>query len=115
MISYDNGDYLTIWQPLARLGAKVTGIDAVASSILAADAHAKIDQDVAKNVNYVCSTIEDMVDEYKDSFDAVVASEVIEHVNNQPHFIKSCSELIKVYCYNENTIILVLYAFFKCS
>ena len=66
------------------------------SNVLAADLHAKIDQDVANNVTYMCSTVEDMVDEYRDSFDAVVASEVIEHVENQPHFIKSCSELIKV-------------------
>ena len=83
-------------QPLARLGAKVTGIDAVAGNIIAADAHAKIDANVAENVEYMCSTVEDMVDDYRGSFDAVIASEVIEHVNNQPHFIKSCSELIKV-------------------
>ena len=66
------------------------------NSVLTAEMHAKIDQDVAKNVTYMCSTVEEMVDQYRNSFDAVVASEVIEHVNNQPHFIKSCSELIKV-------------------
>ena len=93
---------------MARLGAKVTGIDAVTSSILAADAHAKIDQDVAKNVNYMCSSVEDMVDEYRNSFDAVVASEVIEHVNNQPHFIKSCSELIKVNHFNQSTNFIIV-------
>ena len=74
----------------------MTGVDVVVSNVLAADLHAKIDQDVANNVTYMCSTVEDMVDEYRNSFDAVVASEVIEHVENQPHFIKSCSELIKV-------------------
>ena len=74
----------------------MTGVDVVVSNVLAADLHAKIDQDVANNVTYMCSTVEDMVDEYRNSFDAVVASEVIEHVENQPHFIESCSELIKV-------------------
>ena len=81
---------------MARLGASVTGIDAVVSNIMTADLHSKIDKDVADNVSYMCSTVEDLVDNHKNSFDAVVASEVIEHVNNQPHFVKSCAELIKV-------------------
>lgn len=81
---------------MARLGAKVTGIDAVVGNVLAAESHSKIDRNVAANVKYMCSTVEDMLDGYRESFDAVIASEVIEHVNNQPIFIKSCSKLIKV-------------------
>ena len=74
----------------------MTGLDAVEENVIAANAHAKIDKNVARNVEYICSTVEDLVDEHIESFDAVVASEVIEHVNNQPHFVRSCSELVKV-------------------
>ncbi|XP_065057079.1 ubiquinone biosynthesis O-methyltransferase, mitochondrial-like [Rhopilema esculentum] len=82
-------------EPLARLGANVTGIDPVASNIMAAKAHANIDENVARNTEYLCSTVEDMVDDHRETFDAVVASEVIEHVNYQLDFVQCCSQLIK--------------------
>ena len=88
--------YLFALQPLARLGAKVTGLDAVEENVIAANAHANMDKNVARNVEYICSTVEDLVGECRESFDAVVASEVIEHVNDQVHFVRSCSELVKV-------------------
>lgn len=74
----------------------MTGLDAVEENVIAANAHAEIDRNVSRNVEYICSTVEDLVDEHRESFDAVVASEVIEHVNDQPHFVRSCSELVKV-------------------
>ena len=81
---------------MARLGASVTGIDPVASNIMAAKAHADIDETVARNTEYLCSTVEDIVDDHRETFDAVVASEVIEHVNYQSDFVQCCSHLIKV-------------------
>lgn len=40
-------------------------------------------------------TAEELLEESQE-FDAVVASEVIEHVGNQSLFVKTCSELTKV-------------------
>eukprot|EP00794_Sanderia_malayensis_P000380 gene380-1013_t len=82
-------------EPLARLGAQVTGIDPIEENVLAATAHAKIDANVSRNATYLCSTVEELVDECRETFDAVVASEVIEHVNNQSLFVKHCSDLLK--------------------
>ncbi|XP_046857214.1 LOW QUALITY PROTEIN: ubiquinone biosynthesis O-methyltransferase-like [Xenia sp. Carnegie-2017] len=80
-------------EPLARLGAKVTGIDASEEVIKVARNHAKHDPEVKENVNYECTSVEDLVDQ---SFDVVVASEVIEHVADQVMFVKKCSQLTKL-------------------
>lgn len=40
-------------------------------------------------------TAEDLVNQ-SDGFDAVVASEVIEHVGNQEFFVETCAQLAKV-------------------
>ena len=42
--------------------------------------------------------VEELLEESQE-FDAVVASEVIEHVGDQSLFIKTCSELTKVNSY----------------
>lgn len=82
-------------EPLARLGAKVTGIDAAKENIEIASEHADNDPEIKDNVRYVCSTIEDFANEDPEKqFDAVVASEVIEHVENQALFIQTCSSLL---------------------
>lgn len=40
--------------------------------------------------------VEDMTGENYESFDAVVASEIIEHVANPEQFVKACCDLVKV-------------------
>ena len=40
--------------------------------------------------------MEDLVPTEYEEFDAVVASEVIEHVNHLESFIESCCKLVKV-------------------
>jgi len=83
-------------EPLARLGAEVIGLDAVQENIICAKEHASKDPIVDGRVSYICSTIESFLQENPDikKFDAVVASEVIEHVDNPPHFVSTCSSLI---------------------
>jgi len=83
-------------EPLARLGADVIGLDAVQENINCAKEHAAKDPIVRGRVNYLCSTIESFLEENPDikKFDAVIASEVIEHVDNPPHFVSTCSSLI---------------------
>ena len=51
---------------------------------------------VESRVNYICTTIESFAQHnpHLSKFDAVVASEVIEHVDNPPHFVATCSSLI---------------------
>ena len=86
---------LLFLQPLARLGANVVGIDASEEAISVAQHHAKHDPEVSERVNYKCMTAEDLVGQ-SEGFDAVVASEVIEHVGNQDFFVEACAQLTKV-------------------
>lgn len=82
-------------EPLARLGAEVTGVDASARNIHAALRHASHDPMVADRVQYQCTTVEELADKEPESFDCVVASEVIEHVTDKDTFISASSQLIK--------------------
>jgi len=63
-------------EPLARLGADVTGIDPVEQSIQVALTHALTDPDFGGNLTYSCVTVESLYPEYSAHFDAVIASEV---------------------------------------
>ncbi|MFS8000977.1 putative methyltransferase [Helianthus anomalus] len=78
-------------EPLARMGASVTGIDAVEKNIKIARLHADLDP-VASSIEYRCTTAENLVEDHM-KFDAVIASEVIEHVADPAEFCKSLSAL----------------------
>jgi 2-polyprenyl-6-hydroxyphenyl methylase/3-demethylubiquinone-9 3-methyltransferase len=69
-------------EPLARLGAKVTAVDAAAELIAAAKAHAE-GQGLA--IDYRASTVEAL----DSQFDLVTSMEVIEHVANAQAFVSS--------------------------
>jgi len=83
-------------EALARLGAQVVGIDATADAVKTAQAHLEKDQLLEGRVTYVNGTVEDYLDQIspEDKFDAVVASEVIEHVENPSMFVQTCSDLL---------------------
>jgi 2-polyprenyl-6-hydroxyphenyl methylase / 3-demethylubiquinone-9 3-methyltransferase len=72
-------------EPLARLGARVTAIDAAPELIAAAKLHA---QDQGLGVDYRVGAVEEM----DGRFDLVTAMEVIEHVADPQAFIGSLSE-----------------------
>ncbi|CAN7137341.1 unnamed protein product [Brassica rapa subsp. narinosa] len=78
-------------EPLARMGATVTGIDAVDKNVKIARLHADMDP-MTSTIEYQCTTAEKLVDEGR-TFDAVLALEVIEHVANPAEFCKSLSAL----------------------
>ncbi|KAL9454036.1 hypothetical protein AB3S75_009606 [Citrus x aurantiifolia] len=78
-------------EPLARMGATVTGIDAVEKNIKIAHLHADLDPETS-TIEYCCTTAEKLVEEQR-KFDAVIASEVIEHVADPAEFCKSLSAL----------------------
>jgi 2-polyprenyl-6-hydroxyphenyl methylase / 3-demethylubiquinone-9 3-methyltransferase len=78
-------------EPMTRLGASVTGIDASAEAITAAAAHA---QAAGLNVDFDRAAAEDLVERSR-RFDAVVASEVIEHVADPARFLFTLAGLLK--------------------
>ena len=77
-------------EPLKRLGATVTGIDASKNNIEAAKLHAK---KMDLNINYINCSPENL--KFKNKFNVILSMEVIEHVSNVDLFIKNCSMLIK--------------------
>lgn len=98
---YSCSSFSVFPQPLARLGAQVTGLDASRELIDAAKWHAEQDPDVRGRINYVCSTVEELCsDPSATRFDGVIASEVLEHVADQATFISSCCKLVKVLRYS---------------
>lgn len=78
-----------VCEPLARLGAEVTGIDAVKKNVKSAQIHAK--QNNLK-INYILSAIEELP--INNTYDIILNLEVIEHVNNQNLFISKSCELV---------------------
>ena len=77
-------------EPMARLGANVTGIDASDKNIKIAKLHAKKNK---LNINYFCSSPEKL--KTKKKYDVILNMEIIEHVEDINFFIKSCSKLLK--------------------
>ncbi|XP_015597598.1 ubiquinone biosynthesis O-methyltransferase, mitochondrial [Cephus cinctus] len=82
-------------EPLARIGADVTGIDASPELITIAKEHAALDPTLSGRLNYITSNIEDHVHSNPESYDAVVASEILEHVLDKELFLKSCAAVMK--------------------
>ena len=77
-------------EPLHRLGANVTGIDASNKNIEVAKLHAK---EMNLNIKYIHSSPENI--NLKNEFDVILCMEVVEHVSNLDLFIEKCSGLIK--------------------
>lgn len=84
-------------EPLSRLGANVLGIDPVFESINQAQLHSEGQADLKERLKYRNCNIEDLSSqqEHIENYDAVVASEVLEHVHDVEGFLKHCSKLIK--------------------
>lgn len=78
-------------EPLARLGATVTGIDAAERNIAIARLHA---DKSGLEIDYQATTSEALAAQGK-SFDMVLNMEVVEHVDNAPLYMKSCADLVK--------------------
>src|SRR6478672_4070707 len=78
-------------EPLARLGARVTGLDPAEANIEAARRHAA-GQGLA--VDYRAGRAEDLQAE-RLAFDAVVCLEVVEHVPDPAAFLEVCAALVR--------------------
>ena len=77
-------------EPLARLGGRVTAIDPAPGNIAAAEVHAA---GVGLTIDYRATTVEALARETP-RFDVVIASEVVEHVVDQPRFIATACSLV---------------------
>jgi 2-polyprenyl-6-hydroxyphenyl methylase / 3-demethylubiquinone-9 3-methyltransferase len=78
-------------EPLARLGATVTGIDLVPANLEVARAHA---QAAGLEVSYREVAAEQLAAEGA-SFDLVCAMEVVEHVADARAFLATCAALVR--------------------
>jgi len=77
-------------EPMSRLGASVTGIDASEKNIQIAKLHSKKNK---LKINYICSSPEKI--NVKKKFDVILNMEIIEHVEDVELFLKSSSNLLK--------------------
>jgi len=80
-----------IAEPMARLGFKVTGIDADDKAIAVARTHASSS---GLDVDYSSDTAESLVHGTR-LFDVVLALEIVEHVANPDAFLAACGALVK--------------------
>ena len=79
-----------ISEPMTRLGAKVTGIDASEKNIKVAKLHAEENK---LKINYLNTSPENLNEIEK--FDIILNLEIVEHVDDVNLFIKSCNKLLK--------------------
>ena len=77
-------------EPITKLGAKVTAIDASKKNIQVAKFHAKKNN---LKINYLCSSPEKL--NLNKKFDVVLNMEIVEHVEDLNFFIKKSSNLLK--------------------
>jgi len=78
-------------EPLCRMGADVTGIDAGVEAICIARYHAK---EMGLEINYRQHSPETLVDE-QGGYDAVLSTEVVEHVTNLDVFLAASAKLVR--------------------
>ena len=77
-------------EPMCRLGANITGIDASIKNIKIAKLHASKNE---LKINYICASPEKL--KITKKFDVILNMEIVEHVEDISFFLKSCSKLLK--------------------
>ena len=77
-------------EPIKRLGANITGVDASKKNIEVAKLHAK---QMNLKINYINCLPENL--KIKKKFDVILNMEIVEHVSSVDYFIHNCSNKIK--------------------
>ena len=77
-------------EPMCRLGAKVTAIDASQKNINVAKIHSKKNN---LKIDYFCTSPEKL--KVKEKFDVILNMEIVEHVENVDIFLKHSSKFLK--------------------
>ncbi len=80
-------------EPMARLGAQVTGVDALEKNVKTAKAHASAS---GLEIDYRYAAIEDMRASGEKPYDVVLNMEVLEHVNSPSAFVAQCAGMVRV-------------------
>tara|TARA_Y100001936_G_scaffold253516_1_gene318667 strand:+ start:31772 stop:32524 length:753 start_codon:yes stop_codon:yes gene_type:complete len=80
-----------VTEPIARMGATMTAIDASEKNIGVASLHA---ENEGLEIDYRVAAVESL-SEKKHRFDVVMALEIIEHVADIDLFVSSCTKLVK--------------------
>lgn len=78
-------------EPMTRLGARVTGVDASARNITVAALHAERQ---GLSIDYRQGTAEALAGSGA-QFDIVMALEIVEHVSDVDLFLRSCGNMVK--------------------
>ncbi|MBU2976802.1 bifunctional 2-polyprenyl-6-hydroxyphenol methylase/3-demethylubiquinol 3-O-methyltransferase UbiG [Alteromonas sp. C1M14] len=79
-------------ESMAKMGAKVTGIDLAEASLEVAKLHSL---ESAVEVDYHCVSAEDYAQAHEGSFDVVTCMEMLEHVPDPASIVQACSQLVK--------------------
>ena len=79
-----------ISEPMCRLGANVTGIDASEKNIKVAKLHSAKSK---LKINYQTKSPEQL--DASEKFDIILNLEIVEHVDNVKLYLKSCNSLLK--------------------
>ena len=79
-------------EPMARLGAQVTGIDAAEGNVKTASVHA---EQSGLSIDYQHTTAEDLLDSGEAPFDVVLNLEVVEHVADVDLFLTTSADLVR--------------------
>lgn len=79
-------------EPMARLGAAMTSVDAAEANIKTASVHA---EEQGLRIDYRHGVAEQLLEAGEDPFDVVLNLEVMEHVANPHTFLADCSNLVK--------------------
>lgn len=79
-------------ESMAKLGAKVTGIDLSEAAITIAKQHAKTEN---LSINYRQTEVESLLKPDSEQFDVVTCMELLEHVPNPAILIDACAKLTK--------------------
>ncbi|XP_065315806.1 ubiquinone biosynthesis O-methyltransferase, mitochondrial-like isoform X2 [Gordionus sp. m RMFG-2023] len=82
-------------EPLANIGANVTGIDTKENINIAIHHSFNYLPDIKSRLNYISTIVEEHCEQKPNYYDACIASEVLEHVDNYESFVKSCCQTVK--------------------
>lgn len=79
-------------EPMTRLGASVTAVDASEANIKTAMTHA---EQGGLEIDFRAGTVEALIEQGEAPFDVVLNLEVVEHVADPSQFLKDCASLVK--------------------
>ena len=81
-----------VCEPMARLGAQVTGVDAAEANVKTASVHA---EEQGLDIDYRHGVAEQLLEAGEPPFDVVLNLEVMEHVADPHAFLVDCTRLVK--------------------